>query len=97
MNVGMFGRRGNDPRPLFTKERDVMNVGMLWFDNDPKRSFDDKVSRAAEHYRRKYGRPPDVCFVHPTSAQKVKDRAAGLLVKTSKTVLPNHFWIGVRE
>ncbi|MBI4770899.1 MAG: hypothetical protein HY784_10955 [Chloroflexi bacterium] len=78
-----------------------MNVGMLWFDNDPKRSFDEKVSRAVEHYRRKYGRAPDVCFVNPRSvaseAQEKTPSAAGLLLRTSKSVLPNHFWIGIRD
>ncbi len=74
-----------------------MNIGMLWFDNDPKRPFDEKVSRAAEHYRQKYGRTPELCYVHPKSAATAKERAAGLVVKTSRSVLPHHFWIGVKE
>lgn len=73
-----------------------MNVGMLWFDNDPKRTFDEKLTRAAEHYRRKYGRAPEVCFVHPEVA-KNSARSGGVQVETSKTILPNHFWLGVRE
>lgn len=43
-----------------------MNVGMLWFDNDPKTQLDDKIQRAASYYTEKYGNPPTVCFVHPS-------------------------------
>ena len=43
-----------------------MNVGMLWFDNDPRTALPVKVARAADYYRRKYGLVPDVCLVHPS-------------------------------
>ncbi len=82
-----------------------MNVGMLWFDNDPRRTFDEKLTRAAEHYRRKYGRAPEVCFVNPEIATPAPNASVGesaarsgaVTVETSKTILPNHFWLGVRE
>lgn len=72
-----------------------MNTGMLWFDNDPRRSLDDKVSRAAEHYLRRYGQSANVVFVHP--AEGLPEMAGGLSLRTSSTVLPNHFWVGVAE
>jgi hypothetical protein len=43
-----------------------MNVGMLWFDNDPKLVLKAKVSRAARYYEQKYGKTPTICFVHPS-------------------------------
>jgi hypothetical protein len=43
-----------------------MNIGMLWFDNDPKTGLDTKVERAAVYYRNKYGRTPTLCYVHPS-------------------------------
>jgi hypothetical protein len=43
-----------------------MNIGMLWFDNDPKKKLDVKIERAATYYREKYGKMPTVCFVHPS-------------------------------
>ncbi len=85
---------------------------MLWFDNDPARDLEAKVSRAAQHYERKYGRAPNLCIVNPTTASERETKASGpsprvsrdlklpacgVTVQTSKTVLPNHFWIGVRE
>jgi hypothetical protein len=88
-----------------------MNIGMLWFDNDPRASLDVKVERAAAYYRNKYGKTPTLCFVHPSmlpngskaapqsdSAEKEKDgvQAGGLEVRSNRSVLPNHFWIGLR-
>ena len=43
-----------------------MNVGMLWFDNDPRTALTAKVARAANYYRQKYGLVPDLCLVHPS-------------------------------
>ena len=74
-----------------------MNIGMLWFDNDPKRDLEGKVTDAAEYYRKKYGRKPTVCFVNPAMAEKKELKAGGVEVKTSDTILPNHLWIGSQE
>ena len=86
-----------------------MNIGMLWFDNDPKVGFDVKVERAATYYRNKYGRTPTLCFVHPTmispqsstsepaaGAANRNITAAGLEIRSTRSVLPNHFWIGFK-
>jgi hypothetical protein len=80
-----------------------MNVGMLWFDNDPKTELTVKVERAASYYRDKYGNSPTLCFVHPTMLAKFLQgnseqnsfKAAGVEVRSTRSVLPNHFWIGV--
>jgi len=80
-----------------------MNVGMLWFDNDPKTELSAKVERAASYYRNKYGSTPTLCFVHPTmlaklipgNAEQTGYKAAGVEVRSTRSVLPNHFWIGV--
>lgn len=79
-----------------------MNIGMLWFDNDPKAEMTKKIEKAASYYRQKYGKAPNVCFIHPSmlhleSADTVVSpvKAGGVEVRTSRSVLPNHFWIGV--
>ena len=81
-----------------------MNVGMLWFDNDPKAELKTKIERATTYYRTKYGKTPTLCFVHPSmlpvseSGGDNKNEAlktAGVEVRSSRSVLPNHFWIGV--
>ncbi len=83
-----------------------MNVGMLWFDNDSKASLDVRVERAAAYYRNKYGKKPTLCFVHPSMLPDVIEMAInevenkvfttdGIEVRSNRSVLPNHFWIGV--
>ena len=86
-----------------------MNIGMLWFDNDPKVNLDAKIERAALYYTRKYGKNPTLCFVHPSMLAnpatknggeslpvQIKSLAAGRIeVRSNRSVLPNHFWIGV--
>jgi hypothetical protein len=86
-----------------------MNVGMLWFDNDPRVNLDGKIARAADYYRAKYGRTPTLCFVHPSMLRNGKPgdeapdstppeksfAACGIEIRSNRSVLPNHFWIGV--
>lgn len=91
-----------------------MNIGMLWFDNDPKVNLDTKIERAALYYAKKYGKNPTLCFVHPSmlansaatnerpengggnSPAQIKSLVAhGIEVRSNRSVLPNHFWIGV--
>jgi len=75
-----------------------MNIGMLWFDNDPKTDISLKIERAARYYSEKYGKQPNVCFVHPSMLQAVpgdKKTRNDIEVRTTKSVLPNHFWIGI--
>lgn len=75
-----------------------MKTGLLWFDNDPKTSLDEKVARAAAHYRQKYGRSATQCYVNPSLLATATDTVvAGIRVKSSKTVLPYHFWLGIEE
>jgi len=80
-----------------------MQIGMLWFDNDPKAELVTKIERAASYYRNKYGRSPTLCFVHPSmippaageSPVAAPLRTAGVEVRSARSVLPNHFWIGI--
>jgi hypothetical protein len=75
-----------------------MNIGMLWFDNDPKTDLNAKIERAASYYANKYGKLPNVCFVHPSTLTKYsgeKPAPTRVEVRTSASVMPNHYWIGV--
>ena len=78
-----------------------MHVGMLWFDNDPRTGLADKVSRAADYYRKKYGQVPDLCMVHPAMMigrpELVESRAEKIAVIPDRTILPGHLWIGCEE
>jgi hypothetical protein len=72
-----------------------MNIGMLWFDNDPKIDLPQKVTRAADYYRKKYGEAPTLCYVNPAMLDKDKVKTGKIEVKSSSTIMPNHLWIGI--
>ena len=89
-----------------------MDIGMLWFDNDKKSDYEAKIERAAAYYRNKYGKAPNLCFVHPCmipmNGSRESDqinqpsdpptlKSRGVEIRTSKTMLPNHFWIGINR
>jgi hypothetical protein len=73
-----------------------MEWGLMWFDDTTGRSLEDKVSRAAAHYERKYGQTPTLCFVNP-SAKNGTDQAAGIQIEALKAIGPHCLWIGVGE
>ena len=79
-----------------------MNVGMLWFDNDPRTALTVKVARAADYYRKKYGLAPDLCLVHPSMlAEPRLDLTEGpsgkVAVRPNRIIQPGHLWIGKEE
>lgn len=84
-----------------------MKEGMLWLDDDKKRPLAEKgqgqpwLGRAADYYRRKYGRAPDTCQVNPKMMQNGQAEpvsAVGTVtVSTSRMVLMHHFWLGVED
>jgi hypothetical protein len=50
------------------------------------------------YYRRKYGRRPNLCIIHPmTAGEDSISQVEGLAIRKSVSVLPDHFWIGVEE
>jgi len=79
-----------------------MNVGMLWFDNDPRTALAVKVARAADYYRQKYGHVPDLCLVNPsmisgTRPDFVEGRAGNIFIRSNRAILPGHLWIGTED
>jgi len=73
-----------------------MREGLLWYDDDPARDLAEKIARAARRYRRKFGAPPDVCYVHPSAmGGNGKGQKVGKLqVAPLPSVLRHHFWLG---
>jgi hypothetical protein len=82
-----------------------MNSGMLWFDNDPKTALTVKIEKAADHYRHKYGRDPDLCLIHPSALENPANqggtseslKTGKVTVRPYRLVLPGHLWIGVED
>jgi hypothetical protein len=81
-----------------------MDIGLLWFDNDPKVGLEEKVRRAAGRYQEKFGHAANVCFLNPGaiagrsaegSPLEVEVGGAKIKVLAARQVLPHHFWVGV--
>lgn len=72
-----------------------MNVGMLWLDDDKKRPLTEKVQRAADYYREKYGRFPELCLVN-SQALSNERQVGKIKVQPARTVLRDHFWLGMQ-
>jgi len=71
-----------------------MKIGMMWLDIDKQRTLDEKVKRAAEYYRDKYGRFPELCLVNERLIEDEK-KVGRVVVQPAKAVLPGHFWLGM--
>jgi len=76
----------------------ILNIGMLWFDDDPRRGILERIGRAASFYAEKYGQAPTLCLLHPTTAgEGLPERHDNLVLRTSAGVLRGHFWLGVED
>ena len=70
-----------------------MKEGLLWFDNDPRRTLTDKVRLAVARYTRKHGIKPSRCFVHKDTPG-IPASFNGVEIRAGESVLRNHFWLG---
>jgi hypothetical protein len=80
---------------------------LLWFDDTPDRTLEEKVKRAVARFSSKFGIAPNVCRVHAcplcaTGAGDVRktistvpDSIDGVRIVPLRRVLPNHFEVGV--
>jgi hypothetical protein len=73
-----------------------MDIGMLWFD-DSQLTISEKISRAVEFYDEKYGRTPTLCLVHPETVNGGEEIVAGVEIRQARSVMPDHFWIGIDD
>ena len=77
-------------------------IGLMWFDNS-KDDLVTRVKRVVERYRMKsaeasvYAAAPNVCYVHAGQFASVPATVDGIAVVETHDVLPNHFWVGVRN
>ena len=69
---------------------------LVWYDSDRKRKLEEKVAQAAERYTERFGAAPEVVLLNPTQAGE-EERIAGIPVRATPLVLPNHVYIGVEE
>ena len=83
-----------------------MHIGMLWYDPAPGQSLKSRIEKAADYYRRKYHREPNLCLIHPSmlDAQakqgKIEPQVPNIdnmTIRPYVPVLPGHLWIGVED
>jgi hypothetical protein len=74
-----------------------MRVGWLWFDNDPGRTVEEKVRRAATRYQARFGQAPNTCYVHPQAIAGEEQQCGAVRVVAARHVLLHHFWLGVER
>jgi hypothetical protein len=75
----------------------VMKIGLLWYDDDPKRPWVQKVEDAARRYYEKFGVQPDTCYLNPATTAAGEAKHNRVRIVLASAVLPNHFWLGVSE
>ncbi|NLE75884.1 MAG: hypothetical protein GX605_03910 [Chloroflexi bacterium] len=73
--------------------------GLMWFDDSSQTSLEEKVARAAQRYRDKFGGAPDTCCVNrnllPDGQEELWVGAVRVIPLPS--ILQHHFWLGVME
>jgi hypothetical protein len=75
-----------------------MDIGMLWFSTDKSSDLFSEINSAAKYYQNKYGRSPNLCFVNPSTLEKISEHCSNnIAIKPDKSVMPGHLWIGVDE
>ena len=74
-----------------------LKIGLLWYDDDPRRDLDQKITDAVQRFVEKFGVTPDLCYVHPSTASQEVEEVGTVQLKTVPYVLPNHFLIGLSE
>jgi hypothetical protein len=75
----------------------IMHVGLLWYDDDSKRAWFQKVDDAAQRYCEKFGVYPDICYMNPATLPADQAVHRRLHIVLTEAILPNHFWVGIAE
>jgi hypothetical protein len=74
----------------------MLEIGMLWFDDGPK-TIQEKVGQAVAFYTDKFGRKPTHCLVNPETLNGGEGIMKGVKVQSARTVMPDHYWIGIED
>jgi len=93
-HIFYFRLRLEKPAP---DKENRMHSGMLWYDDGRQGPLEDRLLRAVEYYRRKYGRTPTLCLVNPGTMDGTSARLGDVMVRAYGPMLPGHFWIGVED
>jgi hypothetical protein len=73
-----------------------MQIGLMWYDDDPRKTLDVKIEQAAARYHEKFGQAPNACYVNP-AALAAEGKRNGLRLVPARSIRPGYLWIGVDE
>lgn len=80
-----------------------MNSAILWFDDDPKSTLQEKILQAAHYYRRNYDRAPLLCLINPGAQAENPDlktvpfEGSEITVRAWNGTLSDHLWLGFED
>jgi hypothetical protein len=72
-----------------------MEVGELFYIENPSLNLEERVLWAAKRYQKKFGQQPTLCMLHPSLLKGGQKRLGRLRLEAKKSVLPNYLWIGI--
>ncbi len=84
----------------------MLTVGLLWYDDDPKRPTALKIADGMARYRERLGTAPTTCYLNPRQLEAVtaptRHKGVGAPLPNASlisddTMRPNYFLIGVEE
>jgi len=76
-----------------------MNTGLLWVGRGTDVDLFTKLKQAMRHYCSKYGKMPDLCFVHPSTLLNTneEDQLKDIEIRTHDRLRPNQIWLGCND
>jgi hypothetical protein len=66
---------------------------LLWFDDNARRPFEEKVRRAVHHYHRKFGLHRVVCYVHPSLLKQGPQRVGTIWTQPKYSLPRDHYLV----
>ena len=73
----------------------MLKMGLLWFDDNPKRPLAEKLDEAAERYQERFDMWPTLVHLNPTQAEGLKYKR--LRIFGDEHLRRNYFIVGVDE
>ena len=76
-------------------ERNKLENGILWFDDNTKKTLIERYATGAVYYFDKYHAVPNICFVHPSmlEGQTIPEY---IEILPNKNLMSGYLWIGMK-
>lgn len=76
-----------------------MANGMMWLDDSPKKSLENKIKEGFDFFENKYGKNllSKVLINKKTRIDENQESICGLAIMHSEIVLENHYWFIVKD